>query len=970
MPSVPVRPRAHHLFLLLSVLLLLPLTGLGGAPAQAATPTVTGTVIDALGDPVSGVSVQARSAATPSEVTASAVTGADGGYGLVLPAGSHRLEFTKSGYASAWYAEEAVLVVTADGGVSVDGEPIEDGLLDDVELAATSTHAVTGAVAGAAGQPLAGIRAALYADPTDEEPVASTVTDSSGAFSFAVPRGYYYLRLSDPSHVHVDVWYGDEEQLVVDGDLALGTVTLEAGSTTAEYPLAGAAVDALGVGINGLTVTATGVGATGGTVTGTTLGDDVDAGGFSLSVLPGTYALSFAATGFLTTAYPGTVTVAPNGTLSVSPAEPLVGNRLPEVTIASTPFAVNGTVLDDATSTPLAQITVRATGDDDTPITATTGVAGGYALPLPIGSYSVEAADLDGVAPQYVSGWLGGSADVILEVAQQGVLTLDAGEPIAVLPALRLRQASADSTYAVTGWVVDANGDGVPGVTASATPVPGTPLGAPASAVSAAGEDAGRFELALKAGTYQLRTSATPAFGSGFLTTDDESVASVRVSATGVTVDGEDALDGDLGSIVLPGLIAHPLTGSVSDGETGLPGITVEARFVDDDAVAATAVTDAAGVFAFTGAGSAPGTAHGLRVGTYKLRFTDRTSNAVRYRDAWFGGDVPAEVQVGQDGAITVDGEAVTLAAVLTAVSSDATFDLLGLVYDPDFTPLDGVTVTATPLAGTPGGQQVSGVTGSDPTYGEAGVYRLAVRPGSYRMHFTKDDYQPQTLSDYESGAPVTVTVSATGTITAPGLDLFDGVIDDVQLYLRAAEFATRPALTGKVAVGSTLVATFGSLKGVALDRDSVYVEWFLDGKEADDHSAGASGQKFKVTHAAAGRKLTFRVTVDDPDGMRAPSVFTSAPVTVPKAPATVTGKVKKGKLTITVAVPTWTKPTGTVVVKDGKKVLAKITLKAKSNGKAVLDLAKLKPGKHKLTISYTGPSTVKPAKAKLTYKR
>ena len=57
-------------------------------------------------------------------------------------------------------------------------------------------------------------------------------------------------------------------------------------------------------------------------------------------------------------------------------------------------------------------------------------------------------------------------------------------------------------------------------------------------------------------------------------------------------------------------------------------------------------------------------------------------------------------------------------------------------------------------------------------------------------------------------------------------------------------------------------------------------------------------------------------------------------------------------------------KPTRQILVKDGKKTVATIKLKAKSKGKAVVKLTKLKPGKHKLTLVYAGGKVVNAAKA------
>ncbi|MFS3126956.1 carboxypeptidase regulatory-like domain-containing protein [Nocardioides sp. Bht2] len=976
MSSPSARPAARLLAVLMSIAVLLGVSALLGASAHAAPATVTGSVYDSLGDPLSDVTVQAHPHSDPASVAASTTTDVDGGYTLALSAGSYTLTFTRAGYDPGWLGieEPAVVTVDADGGVALDGEPVEEGLLDDVVLVSSTVHALSGTVQAPGGQALAGITVGLFADPEDEEPLATTSTVAGGNFTLPVRSGIYYLRFTDPAHGYVDRWYGagEPEAVTVNGDLPLGAITLTAGSASTAYPIAGRVSDALGVGINNVTVTVTGVGATQGTATGTTGGVDDAAGSYSVPVLPGTYQVSFARTGFLTGTYGGQVSVAVNGSLSVSPADEILNNQLPEMVLASTPFTVNGTVAD-ATSSPLSGITVRAHGDEE-PITGISNGSGNYHLALPIGAYNLEFTDLDQVAPHFVTAWLGGSVPETVWVAQGGVVTIEDGEPISTLPTIRLAQADATTTYSVLGAVEDVNADPIDGVTVTATPIPGTnPIGTVASTVTGAvpgDADDGQFELALKAGSYQITVAANAEFAAGFLANEEAeppTKARVVVSAAGVTVDAEPVLGGEVGVVVLQGTVPYPVAGSATDGEDGVGGITVEAVSTDDGAVIATGVTDSTGAFAFTGAGTAATTAHGLRIGTYKLRFTDRTSNAVRYRDAWFGGEIAAEVKVGQGGVVTVDGESTPLLTRLTAASADSTFDVVGLVYDPYYEPLDGVTVTASPLTG---GDAVTVLTGPDATFGDAGVYRLALRPGRYRLAYSKAGYQTEQLVHPETGSPVTVTVGATGTITAPGLELYDGLIDDVQLFLPAAVFAIKPKLTGKVAVGQTLTVDPGSLVGADIDKDSAWVEWFLDGRPADDFAAGGWGQKFKVPVTAGNRALTYTLTIDDPEGLRASTVFTSKPVTVPKAPASVKASVAKAKLTVTVTVPTWSRPTGTLVVKDGKKVIATITLKPKAKGRATVSLAKLKRGKHKLTVSYTGPANVQSAKTKLKYKK
>ena len=57
--------------------------------------------------------------------------------------------------------------------------------------------------------------------------------------------------------------------------------------------------------------------------------------------------------------------------------------------------------------------------------------------------------------------------------------------------------------------------------------------------------------------------------------------------------------------------------------------------------------------------------------------------------------------------------------------------------------------------------------------------------------------------------------------------------------------------------------------------------------------------------------------------------------------------------------------PLGKVQVKDGSKVIATVSLTAASNGTVPIRLKKLKLGKHKLVVSYTGSAATSSSQAK-----
>lgn len=1200
MPSLATRSRLSRPFLaLLAMLLVLPLSALlSAAPAQAAAFVADGTVSDALGDPLDAVTVDALASPAFSTVASSTTTDATGAYALPLSAGTYHLRFTKAGYTSAFYGGSVASDVVVDGAgdITVDGEPVPDNLLDDVTLASTATHDVSGLVKNTDGAALTGIQ--VTAHPADDlGAVADTATTlETGAYALQLPAGLYNLEYTDPGGTYLPAWYGGAEpgqDVTVTGPLTLDLVTLATPPPASEYPIAGTVTDANGDPIAAVGVTVTGVGASTDAGTGTT----TEQGDYSVAVLPGTYHVGFAKTGYVTTTYggnatPTTITVANNGALSVSSGDELIDNRLDDVTLASNPFNLTG-VVETTGGTGIPGITVRAFPEGSTDPaevvdTATSGTGGSYTLDLPIGSYDLEFADNDGAGTTYSTTSL-----AQVKVAQGGALSVG-GTPVAGLPDVQMSVSSVDTPHPVTGAVMDVNGTEVDDVTVSAVPQGATP-GANATSDTTGADgglgDHGRYRLLLKPGSYQLEVEGgadwadTTFVGGG----TDTALVTVQLNGT-VLVNDVVAVGGELDPVTLIGTTNYPLTGTVTNGSTALPGLTVavftEGETSGDPLV--TTTTSGTGGYAFNlpvgsyslrysgssggtlytarwfGAGTAPGTAvqmgqggaisvdgtpvsplpdvvmtvagagdpHALPgdvvdnnydglpgvlvtavavaggavqdtdtsgsdghfqldlvpgsyqvkyeksgypltwypdpdtegahativvaldgtisvngfaltegldalvllnpatkhpvsgtvvdealaglsgitvealpegestvaatttsttggaytlqvpVGTYTIRFTDNVVASPTYAVTYFGGETPSSVKVATGGQVSVnDANVATLPAVtMTEVAEDVRYDLKGTAYNENYDPLNGATVEVIPVAGTDAANAETATTGPDPvtgsgTLGNAGVYRIPTKPGKYQLRFTKTGYQPTYLTTFDDPTkPVTVTVAGNGVISAPGLDIPNGAIDDVQLLLAAPVVVTAPKLTGKLVVGQVVTATPGTWSPAIPDlypswQDSTYVEWFLDGKSADQFSSGYYSQKFKVTSVAATKKLSFRITIDDPDGLHASAIYTSKPVTVPKAPSSLKATYKAGKLTVTLTVPTLKKPTGKITVLEGTRKLGGGTIAAKNRGVIVITLAKLTKGKHKLTIKYAGTATIAKCKKVVTIK-
>ncbi|MBB3042584.1 carboxypeptidase-like regulatory domain-containing protein [Nocardioides soli] len=294
---------------------------------------------------------------------------------------------------------------------------------------------------------------------------------------------------------------------------------------------------------------------------------------------------------------------------------------------------------------------------------------------------------------------------------------------------------------------------------------------------------------------------------------------------------------------------------------------------------------------------------------------------------------------------------AVLLAPAATAVEP---FVLSGTVSDPDAEPLVGVTVSVLPAGG---GSAVA--TGTSQLVDDEAVYAVRVPAGSYWLSFGKTGYATAYLENDADDDPATVDVDAAGRVTSSGVELEDGLLPDVSLLLTAPTVQQAPRLSGEAAVGRTLTVSTGSWSGITVDTDYVTVEWFIGGVVADEYSDGAWWQRFEVPLEAVGAKVGFRLTVEDPEGARADAVYEDSSAVVPRPVSSVAAAVRKTRLTAVVTVPGVPRPVGTVSVTDGSRSMGRARLTARSKGKVVVKLRKLKPGRHRLTVAYAGPAAI-----------
>lgn len=206
------------------------------------------------------------------------------------------------------------------------------------------------------------------------------------------------------------------------------------------------------------------------------------------------------------------------------------------------------------------------------------------------------------------------------------------------------------------------------------------------------------------------------------------------------------------------------------------------------------------------------------------------------------------------------------------------------------------------------------------------------------------------------------MAVHATG--TKPGYALGSSVSNEVvteQLDTNAN--TAPPTVTGTAAARETLTANPGTWpSGTTLSY-----QWFVDGLAV----ARETRATYVVRTRDAGLPVYVRVTGAKPDKL--PGEASSAPMTVEKlATATTAGldetkisKRSRAVLNIHVDVADLGVPLGKVQVKEGSKLLATVQLKNDSRGNVVIRLKKLRPGKHKLVVSYLGSAATLASKAK-----
>lgn len=140
---------------------------------------LTGKVTDdSSGDPISGVSINARSVTSP-ELTFGAITDGDGVYSMTVAVGTYNITGTKFGYLSASVHD---VVVTQDQVTTA-----------DLTMTASENYNVSGTVTFMSGAPAAGVQITV-----NNTPIQAT-TDENGSYQVSLPTGTWTFNVSPPA---------------------------------------------------------------------------------------------------------------------------------------------------------------------------------------------------------------------------------------------------------------------------------------------------------------------------------------------------------------------------------------------------------------------------------------------------------------------------------------------------------------------------------------------------------------------------------------------------------------------------------------------------------------------------------------------------------------------------------------------------------------------------------------------------
>ncbi|MBC2727058.1 InlB B-repeat-containing protein [Desulfosporosinus sp.] len=190
------------------------------------THTVSGTITDTDGNPVSGATISLTDTNDGSK-TYTGTTDADGNYSIPgVPDGTYTITVTKGSET------------LGNGSIAVEGDDVTDESADITVTPPTiSTHTVSGTITDTDGNPVSGATITLT-DTNDSSKTYTGTTDADGNYSIpGVPDGTYTITVTKGSET---LGIGSDDVIVDDGDVTggSGNITVNPPTiTTAQTPV-------------------------------------------------------------------------------------------------------------------------------------------------------------------------------------------------------------------------------------------------------------------------------------------------------------------------------------------------------------------------------------------------------------------------------------------------------------------------------------------------------------------------------------------------------------------------------------------------------------------------------------------------------------------------------------------------------------------------------------------------------------
>jgi large repetitive protein len=216
------------------------------------------------------------------------------------------------------------------------------------------------------------------------------------------------------------------------------------------------------------------------------------------------------------------------------------------------------------------------------------------------------------------------------------------------------------------------------------------------------------------------------------------------------------------------------------------------------------------------------------------------------------------------------------------------------------------------------------------------------------------------TVTTADIGKSLSLRVTGTKSGYAPGT----AVSNTISAVQGAAAVNTAPpAVTGDRKVGAYLSASAGTWTGTSLRYT---YQWLRNGNPI----SGATSSRYRVATADAARLISVRVTAAR-TGYAAGSATSSA-VRIAKLSSTTAASLassrikpaQRGTVSVVVTVPGVARPKGTLRVFDGSKRIKAVKLRPKMAGKKAIRLPRLKVGKHRISVRYSGTPRIKPSRS------